>query len=124
MLPPFKAGVGGRVGDGRQAMSWIALDDLIRIYARCLQDSELFGPVNAVAPEPVTNRTFTQTLGKVLERPAFIPLPAFAVRSMFGEMGRETILSNLTIAPGKLNQSGFDWSYPQLEAALTRSINP
>ncbi|MFP4157239.1 MAG: TIGR01777 family oxidoreductase [Opitutales bacterium] len=123
MLPPFRAGVGGRVGDGRQAMSWIALDDLIRIYALCLEDPELFGPLNAVAPEPVTNRTFAQTLGKVLGRPAFIPLPAFAVRSMFGEMGRETILSNLTITPGKLINSGFDWSFPQLEAALTHSLN-
>ena len=124
MLPPFKAGAGGRVGNGRQAMSWIALDDLVRIYAACLDEPELSGPVNAVAPEPVSNQTFAETLGKVLGRPAFIPVPSLAVRAMFGEMGRETVLSNLAVTPGKLNKIGFDWSLPQLEAALTHSLNP
>jgi len=124
MLPPFKAGAGGRIGNGRQSMSWIALDDLIRIYAVCLEDSELSGPVNAVAPAPVTNQTFAETLGKVLGRPAFLPVPSLAVRALFGEMGRETVLSNLTVTPGKLNKIGFDWSFPQLEAALTHSLNP
>jgi uncharacterized protein len=124
MLPPFKAGAGGRIGSGRQSMSWIDLDDLIRIYAACLEDSELSGPVNAVAPAPVTNQTFAETLGKVLGRPAFLPLPSLAVRAVFGEMGRETVLSNLSVTPGKLKKIDFDWSFPQLEAALTHSLNP
>lgn len=123
MLPPFKAGVGGRLGDGRQAMSWIAIDDLVRIYVACVEDRNIQGPVNAVAPEPVSNQVFADTLGKVIGRPTFIPTPAFAVRLLFGEMGRETVLSDLAVKPSHLKNISFEWTYPDLEAALNHSLN-
>ncbi|PXA05196.1 TIGR01777 family protein [Coraliomargarita sinensis] len=122
MLPPFKAGAGGRIGDGKQAMSWISLHDLVRLYVTCLEDAKICGPINAVAPEPVSNRKFAETLGKVLGRPTFIPTPAFAIRTLFGEMGKETVLSNLAVQPKKLNEIKFDWSYPDLEAALSHTL--
>jgi uncharacterized protein (TIGR01777 family) len=122
MLPPFKAGVGGRIGDGKQAMSWIALDDLVSLYVTCVTDSEMRGPVNAVAPEPVTNREFAETLGKVIGRPTFLPTPAVAVRTLFGEMGKETVLSNLFVRPTSLNARGFNWAYPNLRDALHHSL--
>lgn len=122
MLPAFKAGLGGRLGDGRQAMSWIARDDLVRIYLACLADTGIQGPVNAVAPEPVPNHIFAKTLGKVIGRPTFVPTPALAVRLLFGEMGSETVLSNLAVQPGCLKDNSFHWTYPDLEAALTHSL--
>ncbi|HKK18882.1 MAG TPA: TIGR01777 family oxidoreductase [Opitutales bacterium] len=123
MLPPFKAGAGGRIGDGKQAMSWIALHDLVRLYVECLENYDIAGPVNAVAPEPVTNRQFTKTLGKVIGRPTFIPVPALAIRTLFGEMGKETVLSNLAVKPKSLQELDFRWDYPNLEAALSHTLN-
>lgn len=123
MLPPFKAGVGGRIGDGRQAMSWIALEDLVRIYVACVENANMSGPINAVAPEPVSNQDFANTLGKVIGRPTFIPTPAFAIRALFGEMGKETVLSNLAVKPKSLKEHKFDWTYPKLESALIHSLN-
>lgn len=117
MLPPFRAGVGGRVGSGKQRMSWIALPDLVAMYIRTMEE-DWSGPINAVAPEPVTNRTFTKTLGRVLGRPTFFPVPKAAIRGMFGEMGGETVLSDLAVEPGKMKQFGFRWEFPDLEAAL------
>ena len=122
MLPPFRAGVGGRIGDGKQRMSWIALEDMVRVYQHCLTESDLHGAVNAVAPEPVTNLSFTKTLGKVLGRPTFLPLPATVVRALFGEMGGETVLSDLAIIPEVLTQNGFTWEYPELEAAFKNAL--
>lgn len=123
MLPPFKAGAGGRIGDGKQAMSWLALPDLVRLYATSVEDSQFCGPINAVAPEPVSNQRFAKTLGKVIGRPTFIPTPAFAVRALFGEMGKETVLSNLAVQPAYLKKHDFNWSYPDLESALSQALN-
>ena len=118
MLLPFKLGLGGVIGSGRQYMSWIALDDLIGIFQHALANDSLRGPANAVVPNPVTNREFTQTLGKVLSRPTIFPMPAFAARLAFGEMADELLLSSARVEPAKLSASGYRFAYPQLEAAL------
>ena len=118
MLTPFKLGGGGVVGDGRQWMSWIALDDLPRIIQHCLQTETLNGSVNAVAPGKVDNRAFTKTLGRVLRRPTIFPLPAFVVRAVFGEMGDELLLGSTNVEPTRLEASGFEFAFPELEPAL------
>ena len=118
MLPAFKLGVGGMLGSGRQHMSWIALDDLLGAVWQCLADERLQGPVNAVSPRPVTNREFTKTLGRVLRRPTVFPVPAPAIRLLFGEMGDEALLSSTRVTPGRLEASGFAFRYPVLEGAL------
>lgn len=118
MLPPFKMGVGGRIGDGRQMMSWISLPDLVQAYVFVLENETVSGAVNAVAPEPVSNRDFTKTLGSVIGRPTIFPLPAAVVRTLFGEMGKETVLADLTVRPTRLKDLGFEWSHPDLKLAL------
>lgn len=122
MLPPFKLGLGGRIGDGRQMMSWISLVDLVRAYLFAVENETTRGPVNAVAPEAVSNQVFTKTLGKVLSRPTLFPLPARLVSALFGEMGRETVLSNLSVIPSQLTERGFHWQQADLEAALRASL--
>ncbi|MEO0509225.1 MAG: TIGR01777 family oxidoreductase [Verrucomicrobiota bacterium] len=122
LLSPFKAGLGGRVGSGRQIMSWIGLDDLVRIFERCIVDCEIEGPVNAVSPEAVTNAEFTKALGKVLGRPTIFPLPTAIVKTLFGEMGNETILSNLKVIPAKLTALDFQWNFPDIESALRNTL--
>lgn len=122
MLPPFKAGLGGRIGSGRQMMSWVDLEDLVRIYVFCLENASIRGPVNAVAPAPVANMEFTKALGKVIGRPTFFPLPAAVVRSVFGEMGRETVLSDLAVLPQSLQKQSFEWRFPELEQALKNQL--
>lgn len=122
MLPPFKLGLGGRIGDGRQMMSWISLVDLVRAYLFAVENETTRGPVNAVAPEAVSNQVFTKTLGKVLSRPTLFPLPARLVSALFGEMGRETVLSNLSVIPSQLTERGFHWQQLDLEAALRTSL--
>ncbi|MFU8848425.1 MAG: TIGR01777 family oxidoreductase [Opitutales bacterium] len=124
LLPPFKAGLGGKVGTGSQRMSWISLQDLVRVYLDCLEQEALNGPLNAVAPKAVTNLEFTKAIGSVLHRPAVLPLPAFAVKAMFGEMGRETLLSDLEVVPGKLQAMGFTWEHATLAAALKELLEP
>lgn len=118
MLPPFKLGVGGRIGSGRQWMSFIALDDVLGAVAKALQAESLRGPVNVVAPTPVTNDEFTRTLGRVLGRPTPFPMPSFAARLVFGEMADELLLSSQRVLPKKLQAAGYPWGYPTLEAAL------
>ncbi len=118
MLPPFRMGVGGRIGNGRQWMSFIALDDVIGAVAKALQEESLRGAVNVVAPTPVTNDEFTKTLGRVLGRPTLFPMPSFAARLVFGEMADELLLSSQRVAPTKLQSAGYQWGYPTLEAAL------
>ena len=118
MLPPFKAGLGGPVGSGRQHMSWIALNDVVGAIQHALLTGSLAGPVNVVAPEPATNREFARTLGRVLRRPAFLPLPLFAVRFLFGEMGNDLLLASARVAPSRLEDSGYRFLYPELEGAL------
>jgi uncharacterized protein len=118
MLTPFKLGLGGRVGSGRQYMSWITLDELISVIRRALEDEHLRGPVNAVAPNPATNAEFTKTLGRVLGRPTVFPLPAFAARLAFGEMADALLLSSTRVAPSRLQEAGYKFQHPELEGAL------
>ena len=118
MLPAFRAGAGGPMGDGRQWMSWVALDDVLGAVLKALTDERLSGPVNVVAPEPVTNREFAKTLGHVLRRPAVVPLPAAAVSQVFGDMGREFLLAGQRVRPQALEEAGFSFDYPLLEDAL------
>jgi len=118
MLTPFKLGAGGVIGSGRQYMSWIALVDLVRAIGQVLDDDQLSGPVNLVAPSPATNREFTKTLGKVLSRPTLFPMPAFAARLAFGEMADELLLSSTRVAPTALKRSSFRFDHAELESAL------
>jgi uncharacterized protein len=118
MLPPFKIGVGGRIGDGRQWMSWVHVQDMVGAINHILKNDLLQGPVNMVAPKPVTNAEFTHTLASVLSRPAILPVPAFAVKAVFGEMGEELLLSSQKVEPGKLISSGYPFRYRELRAAL------
>jgi uncharacterized protein (TIGR01777 family) len=118
MLPPFRLGLGGMVGSGRQYMSWIALDDVVGTIQHAIVTDALQGPTNAVAPQAVTNQEFTRTLGKALGRPTLLPLPAFAARLMFGEMADELLLASTRVQPTKLLGSGYRFRYPELEDAL------
>lgn len=118
LLTPFKLGAGGPVGDGHQYMSWIAIDDLVDAIHFALTTPALSGPVNAVAPTPVTNGEFARTLATVLSRPAIVPFPAFAVRLLFGEMGEELLLSSTRVEPHRLQAAGFRYRLPTLESAL------
>jgi len=118
MLTPFKLGLGGVIGSGRQYMSWITIDDLLGALLFGLTTDVLRGPVNAVAPVPVTNLEFTKTLGHVLRRPSVFPLPAFAARLAFGEMADGLLLASARVYPSALDLAGFRFSYPTLEGAL------
>ena len=118
MLPPFRMGVGGRIGDGKQWMSWIALDDVIKGLKFLIEDQSVNGPANFVAPNPVTNAEFTKTLGRVLSRPTIFPVPVFGVRLAFGEMADALLLSSQRVEPGVLKDKGFSFSWPTLEPAL------
>jgi uncharacterized protein (TIGR01777 family) len=118
MLTPFRMGIGGRVGDGRQWMSWIALDDVINALKFLLLDATVRGPVNIVALNPVTNAEFTKTLGRVLSRPTFFPVPAFGARLAFGEVADALLLSSQRVEPAVLTEKGFAPYWPRLEPAL------
>ena len=118
MLLPFRLGLGGRVGSGRQWMSWIALDDVLGVVQHALSAPTLAGPVNVVAPHPVTNREFTQTLGRVLGRPAVFPLPAGLARLVLGEMANELLLASARVAPARLQETQYAFRFTELEAAL------
>ncbi len=117
MLPPFKLGVGGRLGSGRQWMSWIHLDDLAELMLFAIRETALRGPVNATAPNPVTNAEFTRTLASVLGRSAVLPAPAFALRAVFGEMS-EVLLESQRVLPQAALGAGFRFRFPELEPAL------
>jgi uncharacterized protein (TIGR01777 family) len=123
MLTPFKLGIGGRIGDGQQKMSWISLPDLVSVYVFAVENVSVRGAVNAVAPEPVTNSMFTKTLGKVLGRPTVFPLPTGLVKMLFGEMGKETVLSDLGVLPKSLTKFGFEWQQPDLISALEQTLS-
>lgn len=118
MLPTFRSGLGGRIGLGTQAISWIALTDLVSMLCRCVEDTELIGPINAVAPAPVTNAGFTETLGRVLRRPTVCSVPYWLIHLILGEMGRETVLADLEVVPRRMMDAGFVWQFPDLEPAL------
>lgn len=118
MLTPFKLGVGGVVGSGKQWMSWIALDDLIKIFHYALENENLSGAFNAVAPNPVTNQEFTKILGSVLNRPTIMSIPEFGIKLLFGEMGKTLLLEGSRVLPKKLEDAGFKFQFSNLEEAL------
>ncbi|MCP3964414.1 MAG: TIGR01777 family protein [bacterium] len=122
MLTPFRLGMGGVIGNGRQAVSWIHLEDLVGVVGHALAEGDLSGPVNAVSPRPVTNRELTAALGRVLRRPTVIPLPAAMVRLIFGEMGDALLLASTRVEPRRLLGSGFSFRFPDLAAALGHEL--
>lgn len=122
LLPIFSRGLGGRVGSGYQALSWVALPDLVRMYVEALENPKLIGPVNAVAPLPVTNREFTKALGAALAKPTLFPVPAAVVRGLYGEMADETVLADVGAYPRALQAAGFQWRLPELRHALDTTI--
>lgn len=122
MLTPFKLGVGGKVGSGNQYMSWVSIRDAARIFQFAANTDSLVGPVNNVAPHPVTNREFTKTLGKVLFRPTLFPLPGVAAKAVLGEMAEELLLASTRVLPTKATEHGFQFEHPELETAL-RSLS-
>lgn len=122
MLTPFKLGLGGRIGDGRQWMSWIDVQDMVGAILHILKTDLLQGPVNMIAPRPVTNAEFTQTLASVLRRPAIFPLPAFVVKTVFGEMGEATLLASQRVEPARLVGTGYPFAFSDLRASLTHLL--
>jgi uncharacterized protein (TIGR01777 family) len=122
MLLPFKIGVGGRIGNGRQYVSWIDHDDLLSMIMHVIYTPSIRGAVNATAPYPVPNSTFTGTLGRVLRRPTLIPVPGLAVQALFGEMGEEMLLQGQRIQPAVAEASGFEFQYPALEESLRHQL--
>jgi uncharacterized protein len=118
MLLPFRMGVGGKVGNGRQWMSWIAIDDLVGAIQHVIKTDTLRGPVNGVGPGPVRNAEFTKTLASVLSRPAIFPMPGFAARLAFGQMADELLLASQRVEPAKLMASGYVFQKPDLSTAL------
>jgi len=123
MLTPFKMGVGGVVGSGKQWMPWIALDDLINVLVFALDNAELKGAVNTISPGIVTNEEFTKALGKALSRPTILPIPEFAIRLLYGEMGETLLLTGQRMIPEKLQNAGFEFQYAKLEDALRHVLN-
>ena len=117
MLPPFKLGVGGTLGNGRQVMSWVHIQDLARLFCFILENEKAEGVFNGTAPHPVSNREFTRTLGKVLKRPAFLPMPGLVLRLIFGEVG-EIMLTGQRVVPQRTREAGFQFRFPDLEGAL------
>lgn len=118
MLPVFRAGLGGKLGRGRHYMSWIAIDDLTAALQFALEDERFMGPVNFVAPEPVTNAEFTKALARELGKPAFLPVPGFLLKCLPGGQGRETFLASQRVEPYKLRRAGFQFEFPDIQSAL------
>jgi len=118
MLPAFRWGVGGRIGNGKQYWSWIELSEVVNIILYALNETSLVGPVNVVAPEPVTNAEFTRTLASVLHRPAFLPMPAWAARLVLGEMADALLLASTRAIPARLQQAGYSFRFGRLQSAL------
>jgi len=122
MLGPFRLGVGGRLGSGRQWMAWVALADAVGMIREAIEDGGWRGAYNCVAPEPVTNAEFTKALGRVLHRPTLFPVPPAALRLFFGEMADEMLLASQRVEPKRVGQTGYSYSYPGLEPALREAI--
>lgn len=123
MLLPFQAGLGGPIGSGEQWMSAVGLDDAVGAVLHMIADTSLVGPVNITLPEPMSNRAFAQSLGEVLRRPAVLPLPALAVRALFGEMGQALLLEGAPVRPARLQRSGFRFRTPTLRETLRHELN-
>jgi len=122
MLPAFRLGIAGVIGSGRQWMPWLSLDDAVGVVAHAIADAGLAGPVNAVAPEPVTNRVFTKALGRAVGRPTFLALPAFAARLALGEMADALLLASARAVPTRLQSAGYAWRHTDLEGALRAAL--
>lgn len=123
MLTPFKMRMGGKIGSGKQYMSWVAMDDVTGAIYHALTTDSLKGPVNVTAPNPVTNKEFTNTLGRVLNRLTVMPMPAFAAKLAFGEMANDLLLASTRVAPKKLSDSGYKFQYTELESALRHILD-
>jgi uncharacterized protein (TIGR01777 family) len=121
LLPAFRLGLGGPIATGKQWMPWIHIEDMVEIIIYAIQN-DIDGPINCTAPQPVTNREFAKTLGKVLKRPAIAPMPAAMVKLLFGQMGDELMVQGQSVIPQKLQQKGFQFKYSQLESALVEII--
>jgi len=121
MLTPFKLGVGGPVAGGRQYMPWIHVEDIVGIYLRALDDESWSGAVNASAPEPVTNAEFSKALGRALHRPAVAPVPAFALKALYGEMS-EIVIEGQRALPRRTRELGYEWRHPELDEALASAL--
>lgn len=122
MLTPFRLGAGGRVGSGKQWMSWVALDDVIGAILFALDNQTISGPVNVVAPNPVTNADFTKALGEALHRPTLWPMPEFAVKLAFGEMGESLLLGSQRVVAAKLQASGYKFRHRDIGEALSAML--
>ena len=122
MLTPFKFGVGGVIGSGKQWTSWITLDDVIAVYNKAVEDETMRGAFNVCAPNPVTNEEFTRVMGSVLYRPTILPLPEFAVNLLFGEMGDALLLDSTRAIPKRLEEAGFEFTFTDLETALKHEL--
>jgi len=122
MLVPFKLGLGGVIGTGKQYISWIAIEDVLGAIYHIIKNEDIIGPINLVSPNPVTNKYFTKTLAKTLHRPALIPLPSYIAQLFLGEMAKELLLASTRVIPKKLNKSGYHFIYPTLESALRAYI--
>jgi len=118
MLLPFKLGLGGRLGAGRQWMSWVHVDDIVGMFLHAATHAEVRGPYNAVGPTPVTNAEFTKTLGRVLLRPTIFPMPAFAAKLALGEMAEELLLAGQRVLPKALEAADYRFRFNDLEDAL------
>ena len=118
MLTPFRLGMGGKIGDGKQYMSWLMLEELIGMIQFALRTESLSGPVNAVAPNPVTNLEMTRILGSLVHRPTIFAVPSLAVRILFGEMGIDLLLAGARVKPVRLSEAGYEFKHPDLEQAL------
>lgn len=123
MLTPFKMGLGGKVGSGKQYISWVAIDDVVAAIKLALNDDSIRGPLNIVSPRPVTNEQFTRALGEALSRPTVMAMPAFAARLAFGEMADEMLLVSQRVVPKRLTSAGLSFAYPTVQSALERYLN-
>jgi uncharacterized protein (TIGR01777 family) len=123
MLTPFRWGLGGRIGEGGQYISWVMLEDVMSVITHALQTKRLQGPLNVCAPYPVTNLEFTKSLGRVLTRPTIFPIPSSLLRLALGEMANELLLASIRMQPKRLLESGYHFQYPHLEAALNKLLN-
>jgi hypothetical protein len=123
MLPPFRVGLGARLGSGKQWMSWVSLADVVAAILFALDHEELSGAVNVTSPNPVTNADFTHALGRELHRPAFLTVPAIALRALFGQMADEALLASARVQPAKLQAAGFQFSLPEIERALRAALS-
>ena len=121
MLKPFQLGFGGRLGNGRQWMPWIFINDIVRLLMFLAEHDELQGPVNATSPEPCTNAQFTTALGAALNRPTLLPVPSFALRMALGQFA-DVLLASQRVLPDLVQQAGFTFQMPRLEDALAKSL--